>query len=394
VPNTSKMQWSYPGQDDDPWYEKFRQMVVGQDSSGYANREDRQIIMGGGGDVTFDSSSGALTWSAALDFYSLISGFKVSVAATTVVIADGEVIYLNLTRAPTQNLTVSTAAASQVPNTDNAMALAVRVGTTVYWRHGSKVESGETVNIFGVPGSANQGDTYERETTFGVPNGAFSGESTLGRVMVAGSLFGLSAEVIEAVTGGTITVNVKVNAVTKMTVVLNATDSILKQTVSAPGTHPVGVGDQVTVEVIASGLVTASTLDNGLTVNVGLASGILLPPGGHGDASLSEKGITRLSLDPVLATAPIAVGDNDPRLFESRRIIRTITQPADGSSFTVAFSPAMPSTNYIITHTLATVGSHFTVNTPEIGKTVNDFTVVTSVAPANAETIYFFVVEI
>ena len=394
MPNTNKMMWSYPARDDDPWYEKFEQLTIAQDSSGYANREDRQIIMGGGGDVTFDAGTGSLTWAAAIDFYSLISGFKISIDPTTVVIEDGEVIYLNLTRSPTQNLTVSTAAANQVPNTDDSMAIAVRVGTTVYWRHGSKVESGETVNIFGVPGSADQGDTYEREATFGVPNGAFLGEATLGRVMVGGSLFGVSVESTEAVTAGTITVNVKVNAVTKITVVLDSVDSLLKQSISAPGTYPVGIGDQVTVEVIGAGLTTASTLDLGLTVNVGLSTGVALPPAGVADASLSTKGVTRLSLDPVIATAPIAVGDNDTRIFESRRLIRTIVQPADGSAFTVAFAPAMPSTSYIVIATLATVGSHFTVSAPEVGKTVNDFTVVTSAAPANGETIYFFVLEI
>jgi hypothetical protein len=394
VPNTNKMQWPFPAKDRDPWFETFEQMATAMDSSGYASREDRQIIMGGGGDVTFDAGTNSLTWAEALDFYSMISGFKVSVAATTVAIADGEVIYLNLNRSPQQNTSVSVAAANQVPNTDDAMAIAVRVGAVVFWRHGSKVNSGETVNIFGVPGTSDQGDTYERNATFGVPNGAFLGESTLGRVMIAGSLIGLSAEALEAVTGGTITVNVKINAVTKLTVVLNTTDSILDQIASAPGTHPVGVGDQVTVEVIGAGLVTASTLDDGLTVNVGLSTGILLPPGGLPDASASIKGATRLSLDPDVATAPIAVGDNDPRLTESRKVIRTIAQPADGSAFTVTIAPAMPSTNYIIVATLATVAAHFTVSTPEVGKTVNDFTVETSAEPADGDTIYFMVVEI
>lgn len=394
MPNTSKMQWSYPGLDDDPWFEKFDQMVRSQDSSAYAGREDRQIIMGGGGDVTFDAGAGTLTWSQAIDFYSLIAGFRVSVAPATVAIDDGEVIYLNLTRSPTQNVTVSTAAASQVPNTDDALALAIRSGTTVYWRHGSKIEGGDTLNIFGVPGAASQGDTYEREATFGVPNGAFSGEATLGRVMIGGSIFGISAEVTEAITAGTLTVSVKVNSVVKITVQLNSTDSIIKQLVTSPGTYIVGIGDQVTVEVTGAGLVTGSGLDVGLTVNIGFSSGISLPPGGLGDASLSEKGITRLSLDPAIATAPIAVGDNDPRIFASKRFIRTISQPADGSSFTVTLPTAMPSTSYIVLHTLATVGSHVTVNIPESSRTVNDFAVVTSAALAGGETIYFFALEI
>ena len=95
-----------------------------------------------------------------------------------------------------------------------------------------------------------------------------------------------------------------------------------------------------------------------------------------------------------MATAPIAVGDNDPRVIESRRVIRTIAQPADGSAFTVSFSPAMPSTNYIVVHTLATVAAPFDLSTPEVGKTVNDFTVATSADFADGNTIYFMVVEI
>ena len=40
----------------------------------------------------------------------------------------------------------------------------------------------------------------------------------------------------------------------------------------------------------------------------------LVASGSAGDASTSNKGITKLSVAPVSAAAPIAVGDNDPRV--------------------------------------------------------------------------------
>jgi hypothetical protein len=96
----------------------------------------------------------------------------------------------------------------------------------------------------------------------------------------------------------------------------------------------------------------------------------------------------------VIAAQPIAVGDNDPRLFQSRRILRTIVQPADGSNFNVTISPVMPGVNYVVTYALATVGAHVTLNIPSGGRATNQFNVITSAALLNGESIYFFVAEI
>lgn len=396
MPNTNKMQWPFPAKDRDPWFEIFEQMSIAMDSSGYASREDRSIIMAGGGDVTFDGGANTLSWTDPLDFYSTISGFRVTVAATdpTITLNDGEILYLNITRSPTQNVSVSTATADTLPNTDDAMAIAVRVGSSVYWRHGSRVNSGETVNIFGVPGTQDQGDTYERHATFGVANGTSSDEATLGRVMIGGSLIGLSAEITDPVTGGDVVVNVKINGVTELTVTLDTLSPSLKQISSAPGVNPVGAGDQVTVEFIATGYLNGSALDAGLTIDVGLSTGVLLPPAGIPDASSSTKGVSFLSVDPVIPTTPIAVGDNDPRIFDSRRIVRAIVQPADGSDFLVTISPAISTAAYIVTPTLATVTSHFTMSIPEADRTTNQFRVLTSAAPTDGDTIYFMVAEI
>jgi len=383
------MLWSYPNKDTDPWFESFESMVTAMDSSGYAAREDRNIIFGGGGDVNWDSGTGLLTWAQPIVAYSMIAGFRLSIAAGSVAIADTQVLYVTLTRHPINNASLTVVPAGSVPNTNDAMALAVRVGTTIYFRWGSKIETGETLNLFGVPGSGDSADTYERAATFGVPIGNSSDEATLGRVLVQGSLIGLSAEITLPVTGGTVTANVKINGVVKLTVVLSTADPLLKQTTVASGVHIVGTGDQLSVEVVGASHTNGSALPAGFTVNVMLATGISLPLGGIPDASVSTKGITRLSYPPISAAQPIAVGDNDPRVVENRRIIRTIVQPADGSDFIVTFSPAMPSTSYIVTHTLASVTSHVTVNVPLGGRQLAQFNVKTSAALLNGESIFF-----
>lgn len=389
MPNTSKMLWPFPNKDSDPWFEQFETMVTAMDSSGYAAREDRNIIFGGGGDVTWDAGTGNLTWADPIVAYSMIAGFKLSIPAGFINIPDTKVLYINLTRHPIVNASLAVTAANTVPNTNDAMALAVRVGDTIYWRWGSKIETGETLNLFGVPGTGAESDIYERDATFGITLGSSSDEATLGRVVVQGSLIGVSAEITEPVTAGTVDVNVKVNGVVKLTVQLSTSDPTLKLTSVAPGVHPIASGDQVSVEVVGTSYANAGSLPAGLTVNVVLTSGISLPPAGLPDASGSVKGITRLSLDPVTPTAPIAVGDNDPRITENRRIIRTIVQPTDGSDFTVVISPAMSTINYIVTHTLATVVGHVTVNVPLAGRLTTQFNVKTSTALLNGESIFF-----
>jgi hypothetical protein len=383
------MIWPYPNKDVDPWFEAFESMITAMDASGYASREDRNIVFGGGGDVTYDAGTGTLSWVAPIVAYSMISGFKLTIPAGSIVVPDTYALYINLTRHPASNASLSVAAASTIPNTNDAMILAIRVGSTIYWRWGTKIETGETLNLFGVPGSGGASDIYERSATFGVPIGASSDEATLGRVLVAGALIGLSAEITLPVTGGTVTINVKINGAIKLTVVLSTSDPTVKQTSVAPGVHPLAAADQVSIEVIGVGHANAGAVPSGLTVNAILAAGLILPPSGVPDASIITKGVTRLSVAPVTATIPIAIGDNDPRVPDNRRFIRTIVQPADGSDFNVIISPAMATTAYIVTHTMATVASHVTVSIPLAGRALGQFNVKTSAALLNGESIFF-----
>jgi len=393
VPNTVRMLWPYPSKDSDPWYKIFQDMVVAVDQSGYANREDRNIILGKGGDFSWDAGTGTLSWSDVLEFYSTIAGFHLDLPAGAATLQDGETLYVDLTRFPITNGTLTPLTAFTVPNTNDAYVIAIRRGTEVYFRTGVKLLNGDTKDLFSGEGASANTDTYERIATFGLPVGTSSEEATLGRINLAGSVVGLSAELTEPVIAGTVAVNAKVNGVTKLTVLLDTGATTSVQTTVAPGVYAAMTNDAITVEYVATGYSNAALLNAGLTVNLTLSSGIQLPLGGIPDADVTVKGITKLSVTPAVAGEPIAVGDNDPRLVENRRILYNWSA-GDGTDFNVTIPTPMPDSQYIVLHTLATAASHVTLNIPTADRAAGQFRVLLSGALTDPSSIYFHVVAL
>lgn len=152
--NTNKMLWPYPSKDSDPWFDGFESMTAAMDASGYASREDRSILIDGGGTVSFTASTGLVTWSSAIVFLSSIAGFKLSLPAGTATLLDGQCLYVNVTRAPTGNVTLAGFVSNTVPNTDSAMLLAIRDGSAVYFRNGAQVQDGQSKTLFSSGGLA------------------------------------------------------------------------------------------------------------------------------------------------------------------------------------------------------------------------------------------------
>lgn len=143
------MAWPFPAKDSDPWYERFESMVTAVDSSGYAHREDRHTRISGAGTVSFNAGTNGVSWTEDIEIMSPISGFKITVPAASLSVEDGEVVYVNLTRFPTGNVSTSAAVAAQAPNTDDAYVLLVRNGLAIYWVNGAKVADGESKGLFG-----------------------------------------------------------------------------------------------------------------------------------------------------------------------------------------------------------------------------------------------------
>ncbi len=316
MPNSNRMNWPFPAEDQDPWFDSFNNMVTAMDASAHASREDRNIFMGKGGTFSWSSGSpGTLTWDETLEIYSPISGFRFNLTAQSVFLEDGQLFYVDLIRSPTNNITLSPVVASSIPPSDNAFAIAIRRGDEVYFRFGTKLADGDSFPIFEGGGASVAPDIYERHATFAVPDGSSATiESTVGTVIFPGGIVGVSLEITEAVTSGTIVVNIKRNAVTTLTLELNTSFPTSRQVTVASGVHPVVSNDAITIEVVPASYGNASGFDGGLTVNLAVLAGLATLPSEIPDASGSQKGITQLSLDPTIANAPIAVGDNDPRM--------------------------------------------------------------------------------
>jgi len=170
--------WPFPAEDQDPWYNVFLSMVQAMDASGYAAREDRQLLLGGGGNVEFTASSGLITWNNDFLIFSTISGFLFTIPVGSVTLADGQIAYTIVNRSPTGNATLAFTVADNAPNTDGALIFAIRNGSSVYWRNGSKSDDGVPGNIFaGGGGGGGGGNTL---------NGAYDqGGAGAGRTITA-----------------------------------------------------------------------------------------------------------------------------------------------------------------------------------------------------------------
>ena len=148
MPNSTRMTFPYPSENQDPWFQKFEDFVGALDASAYAAREDRSLIIGGGGNFNFVAGTDSFGFDATLEIFSPIKGFKFSIAPTTIALTEGECVYVDLVRGPTGNTALSILTSAQVPSSDTAYIIAIRSGSSVFFRHGFELASGSTTTIF------------------------------------------------------------------------------------------------------------------------------------------------------------------------------------------------------------------------------------------------------
>ncbi len=313
MPISNRQKWAYPNEDQDPWFVLFDGTIQAQDASVYALRETLNSLVMNGGTFTFSASGNSLDWTTTIDVLAAPTGRLWQAPAAGVTLNEGEMVFVTMSRAPVQNVGVSVETAAALPDVlrDDRVVLAVRRGNRCYFRNGAVLQAEESAEVF--QGGDSSVKAYERTGTFGVPVGSSTNEATYGRILFDGSVIGISAEITRAVTAGTVTVNLKKNAATIASVVLSTTDTLFKQSTFSAGAFTVAATDQISVEVVAAGYTNADTLDAGLTVNVVfLAQGVVFNLATVADASSTAKGVTALSIDPAVATSPIAYGTNDP----------------------------------------------------------------------------------
>ena len=163
MPNTPRLGWPYPTENQDPWWAPFVDLLVAQDSTAFAAMEDRNVILMGGGDVSWDATSGELDWSSAIELTSPITGFRTTISPATKEVADGAMLFVELSRGLTANATLTTDTASALPPTvdlESFFVLAVRRGDRVYFRNGAFLDDGESREIFGGGSSSAETTVY------------------------------------------------------------------------------------------------------------------------------------------------------------------------------------------------------------------------------------------
>lgn len=160
MPNTPRMRWAYPRQNQNPWYGPFVDFTGGVDASVYALTEDRNALAAGGGTFTYVASSGQVTWDATIEVLAAFSGFLWQVPAGSVFLQEGQVFFVELPRAPSDNVDLAPQVASNlsaVTSIDSAYVLAFRRLGKVYFRNGRSMADGDAFEVFETTGSGGGG---------------------------------------------------------------------------------------------------------------------------------------------------------------------------------------------------------------------------------------------
>jgi hypothetical protein len=151
MPLSPKMNWPYPKEFQDPWWDIFEAFVKAMDASVFTTREDKNLTFFGGGTFSFDAGTNNVSWTAPLVAQSAVTGFRWYVPDSSfggsVTVNDGELLYVDLVRAPqaAQNIP---AVAAQVISSDNALAIAQRIGSVLYFRNGILLLDGQSGPVF------------------------------------------------------------------------------------------------------------------------------------------------------------------------------------------------------------------------------------------------------
>lgn len=146
-----RFQWPLPDENADPFYDAFEALIAAIDATVYGPaREDRNLLIQSTAVVSWNATTEVLTWSKEIELLAAPAGFLWQLPTGSTTLHDGELLYVQLTRAPTALVTLSvrTGSTVPVPGADDAVVLAVRRGTRVFWRTGKMLQDGDSFALF------------------------------------------------------------------------------------------------------------------------------------------------------------------------------------------------------------------------------------------------------
>jgi len=218
----------------------------------------------------------------------------------------------------------------------------------------------------------------ERSAAAVVPNGTNSTELELGAIIYPGSALAIGIRGDAAVTGGAVNASVRINGVTKFTATLNLGSPNASFSTQLPGTYPMVQGDRLSVLVAGAALVTAGATPLPVAVSVVISNTLVTDVLSIPDASNVQKGIVKLSVAPLVAVEPVAVGSNDGRVptqNENDALAGSAGVPSAVNVYVTNQDPRNTDTRTPTSHAIAG-GSHSSSTLAELNAKISDTDVV------------------
>lgn len=130
----------YPEENQDPFWDTWKSFVQELDKHVYMAKVKSNLMLLGGGTVTFDSGTGVLEWTEDFTIPYLETGYKLVVSYgptdgfRQATLSDGEILYVEIPYAMAQDVTVQCYVASTLDGASDKWVLGVRSGDHFYFK--------------------------------------------------------------------------------------------------------------------------------------------------------------------------------------------------------------------------------------------------------------------
>lgn len=118
MPQTDRLGFKYPTENEDPFYETFRAMMNQVDSYIYTAIENLGIVLRGGGLIELNGDT--FSWSEKFEILSLSTGGIITIDPDSLTVVEGKVIYIDVPRPIQGVLTRTLKAADTILATDTS----------------------------------------------------------------------------------------------------------------------------------------------------------------------------------------------------------------------------------------------------------------------------------
>jgi len=98
MPTTSRLGWKYPTEDQKDWWDVWVSLANQMDADVWASFENSFLLLRGGGDISLNTVTNTVTWTADLYLLSLLSGMAARVPAGSETLEDGNIAYIEISR--------------------------------------------------------------------------------------------------------------------------------------------------------------------------------------------------------------------------------------------------------------------------------------------------------